>query len=98
MLRKAHLVGALVAVGVGHVRRGDPDHVLADLPLVVAGVDLQVAVEEDEAVGVAAVDVERRAALGAQAGVGHDELGAVDEDEDGGVGDVDERLAGAGHV
>ena len=63
----------------------------------IAGLDLQVAVEEDEAVGVAAVDVERWAALGAEARLGHDELGAVDQDEDGGVGDVDEGLAGARH-
>ena len=82
---------------MGDVRRRHPDHVLADLPLAVAGVDLQVAVEQDEAVGVPAVDVQRRPALGAEARVGHHELWAVGQDEDGGLGDVDERLAGAGH-
>ena len=76
-----------------HDRRAGP----AGGPLV-AELERVLALEHDEAVGVLAVEVPARAALGARAHVGEDELGAVDEHVDRRLGNVHEGLASARHL
>ena len=63
----------------------------------VAELERVLALEHDEAVGVLAVEVPARAALGARAHVGEDEVGRSTRTRTVASADVHERLAGARH-
>ena len=61
----------------------------------VAELERVLALEDDEAVHVLAVQMPPRPALGPRAHVGEDEVREVGEHLDGGLGDVDQERAGA---
>lgn len=60
--------------------------------------EVELPLEEDEAVGVLPVYVGGWSAFVPQAGVGQDELRTVDENADGRLGEIDQGLAGARHA
>jgi hypothetical protein len=97
-IQEGAVLGRLVLVAVDDSLRDDEDRARATVGALVAELERVLALEHDEAVRVLAVEVAPRAALGARAHVGDDELGSVDEDADGRVLGVYKRLAGARHA